>query len=86
MSLPAELPFALDRSALTELALANQRRLLQHWLGRRLGRTLESAQLEALLARLPRVRGPGRLDLAGGWRLCWDASTLALSPHDDSDG
>ena len=52
--------------------------LLQHWLSQHNPQPLSSRQLETLLARLVPRRGPGRLDLAGGWRLCWDRSTLTL--------
>ncbi|MCT0224957.1 tRNA lysidine(34) synthetase TilS [Synechococcus sp. CS-1328] len=68
----------LPRAPLVALSLASQRALLQHWLSQHTQQPLSSRQLETLLARLAPRRGPGRLDLAGGWRLCWDRSTLAL--------
>ncbi|WP_231598155.1 tRNA lysidine(34) synthetase TilS [Synechococcus sp. CBW1002] len=68
----------LQRAPLVALSLASQRALLQHWLSQHNLQPLSSRQLETLLARLAPRRGPGRLDLAGGWRLRWDRSTLAL--------
>jgi tRNA(Ile)-lysidine synthase len=68
----------LARRALTGLQLANQRRVVQRWLHHHWGHTLDANSLERLLARLPPARGPGRQDLAKGWRLCWDGSGLHL--------
>ncbi|MFM7087842.1 MAG: tRNA lysidine(34) synthetase TilS [Cyanobium sp.] len=79
-------PAALDRRALQQLSPATQRLLLQHWLQRVWGRPLESRRLEVLLPRLARGREPGQLDLGGGWRLCWQRTTLALlSPAHPND-
>ena len=44
------------------------------------GGPLAGVVLEDLLARLPPERGSGRMDLAQGWRLCWEPSTLVLIP------
>jgi tRNA(Ile)-lysidine synthase len=71
---------ALARRELTALAPANQARLLQHWLREHTGRPLASEELADLVARLPPERGNGRMDLAKGWRLCWEPSTLVLIP------
>jgi tRNA(Ile)-lysidine synthase len=68
----------LQRYRLMGLAPANQRRLLQTWLRRQGHPDLPSGGLEALLTRLRPGREPGRMDLTGGWRLCWDRSTLSL--------
>ncbi len=74
---------SLARRPLGQLALANRRRLLRHWLGRQAGLALEAGALEDLCRRLEPRRGPGQLDLASGWRLQWDRSTLGL--HDPGD-
>jgi len=74
---------SLARRPLGQLALANRRRLLRHWLGRQAGLALEAGALEDLCRRLEPRRGPGQLDLAGGWRLRWDRSKLGL--HDPGD-
>ncbi|MFM7674586.1 MAG: tRNA lysidine(34) synthetase TilS [Synechococcus sp.] len=78
--LPAleEAPGRLGRRRLMALAPANQRRLLQAWLRRQGRAELPSGALEGLLVRLEPSREPGRMNLPGGWRLCWDRSTLAL--------
>ena len=70
-----ELPLAPLRSLLR----ANQGALLQHWLSRHLGEKLSRRSLEALLDRLATGPGAGTLQLAGGWRLHWERSTLVLS-------
>ncbi len=76
----------LPRRRLVNLAPASQRRLLHHWLRRHLGRDPGSRSLETLLDRLARGRDPGRLDLAGGWQLHWDHSTLWVRPPDPLHG
>ena len=68
----------LARRRIGQLAAANRRQLLEHWLRRQGGPTLGGAALEALSRRLEPGRGPGLLDLAGGWQLLWDRSTLEL--------
>jgi tRNA(Ile)-lysidine synthase len=68
----------LARRRIGQLAAANRRQLLEHWLRRQGGPTLGGAALEALSRRLEPGRGPGLLDLAGGWQLRWDRSTLEL--------
>ncbi|MFY8147972.1 MAG: tRNA lysidine(34) synthetase TilS [Prochlorococcaceae cyanobacterium] len=72
-------PRSLERPRLMALHPANQRRLLQAWLRRHGCGGLSSEALEILLGRLRPGQAPGRMDLAGGWRLCWDRSTLALA-------
>ncbi len=69
---------ALDRLALTRLGLANQGRLLHHWLKRHSGLSLEAACLEALLAQLQPENGPGEQPLGQGWRLAWTRPRLVL--------
>jgi tRNA(Ile)-lysidine synthase len=76
----------LPRRRLHNLAAASQRRLLQHWLRGLLGRDPGSRTLETLVGRLARGSDPGRLDLAGGWQLHWDRSTLWVRPPDEPDG
>lgn len=76
----------LPRRRLASLAPASQRRLLHHWLRRHLGRDPGARGLETLLDRLARGRNPGRLDLAGGWQLHWDHSTLWVRPPDPLHG
>jgi tRNA(Ile)-lysidine synthase len=81
---PAPARAALARRSLTALAPANQARLLQHWVQEHTGRPLASEVLAELVARLPAERGNGRMDLANGWRLYWEPSTLVLitgNPH-----
>ena len=79
--IPVQLgPLQLDRGALLRLSPASQGLLLQHWLRRCRGQELDSRSLAELLPRLGMQRGPGRLDLAGGWQLSWRGTTLALRP------
>ena len=73
----------LLRRDLSRLQRGNQRRLLQLWLAETTGQALEAAVLEGLVDRLEPRRGAGVLALTGGWRLCWDRSTLRLS-HDQA--
>ena len=77
----------LARRALGQLGPANRRRLLQHWLRRHGAQGLEGAALEDLGRRLEPEQGPGQQDLAGGWRLRWQRSTLGLqAPGDPEHG
>lgn len=76
----------LPRRRLASLAPASQRRLLHHWLRRHLGRDPGARTLETLVDRLARAGEPGRLDLAGGWQLHWDHSTLWVRPPDPLHG
>ena len=69
---------ALRRRALVALAPANQRRLLQHWLGRQGLNNLPAQQIDVLLGRLVSGRGPGSSDLREGLRLQWDRQHLWL--------
>ena len=78
----ATAPLQLDRRALVRLSPATQALLLQHWLQRLHGRQLQRRSLESLLPRLASERGPGRLDLAGGWQLVWRGTTLSLRMPD----
>ncbi len=75
-------PGGLQRRRLASLAPASQRRLLQHWLRRHLGRDPGATTLETLVTRLSRGGDPGRMDLAGGWQLHWDRSTLWVRTPD----
>lgn len=79
-------PLQLDRAALLRLSPPSQALLLQHWLRRCRGRELDSRGLASLLPRLALQRGPGRMDLAAGWQLCWRGTTLALRPPRPSAG
>ena len=74
----------LARRALMELAPANRRRLLHHWLESRGGTGLGAELLETLLARLAPQSGPGRMDLAAGLRLQWDRQRLWLTERPPS--
>ena len=76
----------LPRRRLASLARASQRRLLHHWLRGHLGRDPSARSLETLVDRLTRSRDPGRLDLAGGWQLHWDHSTLWIRPPEPFHG
>ena len=69
---------ALRRRALVALAPANQRRLLQHWLGSQGLNNLPAQQIDVLLGRLTSGRGPGSSDLREGLRLQWDRQYLWL--------
>lgn len=69
---------ALRRRALVALAPANQRRLLQHWLGRQGLNNLPAQQIDVLLGRMASGRGPGSSDLREGLRLQWDRQHLWL--------
>ncbi len=70
----------LSRRGLLALQPANQRRVLQAWLRQKHGPTLDSTNLEKLMARLPMERGSGRQDLAHGWHLRWNGCSLTLFP------
>jgi hypothetical protein len=74
---------ALNRRSLAALQPANQRLLMQQWLRLHWGSLLEARSLERLLARLPLDQGPGRHDLAQGWHLRWEGSSLLLFPPTD---
>ena len=69
---------ALRRRDLVALQPANQRQLLQHWLGRQGVSSLPAPQIELLLGRLARGRGPGSTDLREELRLQWDRQHLWL--------
>jgi len=69
---------SLLRRGLMGASLANRRRLLRRWITRATGRGLAAAQLDDLLARLEPERGSGCGDLAAGWRLRWDRTTVRL--------
>ena len=69
---------SLKRQPLVAQPVANQRRLLLHWLRRHTGNPLEAQPLEGLLQRLAKGQPPGAADLAAGWQLRWDRSTLRL--------
>jgi tRNA(Ile)-lysidine synthase len=73
-------PAALDRRRLGQLAEANQRALIQHWLRQQGPGELAATALETLLAALPPEQGPGQMTLAAGWRLGWDRCKLHLIP------
>lgn len=73
-------PLQLDRGALLARSPVVQGLLLQHWLRRCHGQDLASRSLAMLLPRLAMGRGPGRMDLAAGWQLCWRGTTLTLRP------
>lgn len=79
-------PGRLQRRRLASLAPASQRRLLQHWLRRHLGSDPGARNLETLVTRLGQGGDPGRLDLAGGWQLHWDRSTLWVRTPDALHG
>jgi len=80
-------PAALQRRQLGSLVPANRRRLLRRWLERQGAAAPVGDALETLVRRLQPERGPGQQDLAGGWRLRWDRSTLTLErPGDPADG
>ena len=69
---------SLCRRRLAALTPANQRRLVQHWLQCHWGRNLASEPLNLVLEALPPARGQARMDLADGWQLRWEPSTLVL--------
>jgi tRNA(Ile)-lysidine synthase len=69
---------ALQRRALLALQAANQRQLLQHWLGLQGVSPLPAEQLRSLLHRLEPMQGPGSHALAGGLHLHWDRQHLWL--------
>jgi hypothetical protein len=73
-------PAALDRRGLGQLAAANQRALIQHWLRQQGPGELAATALETLLAALRPEQGPGQMTLAAGWRLGWDRCKLHLIP------
>jgi tRNA(Ile)-lysidine synthase len=75
---------ALRRGGLEGLQRINQSQLLQLWLEQQTGRRWPSRLLESALERLPRRRGPGRLDLGDGWRLQWEGPTLWLTRDGDT--
>lgn len=75
---------SLARRSLGRLEPANRRQLLEHWLRHLQMPALDSATLEELGRRLEPERGAGAQDLAGGWRLRWDRSTLCLQRSGDA--
>jgi tRNA(Ile)-lysidine synthase len=70
---------ALQRRALVALEAANQRQLLQHWLGLQRINALPAEQIQSLLRRLDPDRGPGTFALPGGAQLHWNRQHLWLS-------
>jgi tRNA(Ile)-lysidine synthase len=68
----------LQRQELGDLAVANQRQLLHHWLEQSTRLALPARQLEELLRRLQPGHPPGQADLGAGWQLRWDRCTLWL--------
>lgn len=76
----------LQRRRLDNLTAASQRRLLEQWLRECLTRDPGSRTLETLVNRLAGRTDPGRLDLAGGWQLHWDHSTLWVRSPDELHG
>ena len=70
----------LKRQELGDLAVANQRQLLHHWLEQGTRLALPARQLEELLLRLQAGHPPGQADLAAGWQLRWNRCTLWLHP------
>ncbi len=77
----------LDRPALAELSPATVKRLLARWLEIRIGVSPVASSLDTLEYRLRQNQAPGRLDLSGGWSLCWTSTDLVLcaSPHGQPD-
>ena len=75
---PAARAGALRRRELAALQPANQRQLLQHWLGHQGVRSLPAEQIDELLGRMAHGRGPGSSDLRAGIRLQWDRQHLWL--------
>lgn len=71
---------ALQRQLMSSLAIANQRQLLHHWFEQTAGLVISARQLEELLLRLQAGHPPGQSDLAAGWQLHWNRSTLWLHP------
>jgi len=70
----------LDRRRLGQLAAANQRALIQHWLRQQGPGELAATALEILLGSLAPEKGPGQMNLGAGWCLGWDRCTLHLIP------
>jgi tRNA(Ile)-lysidine synthase len=70
----------LDRRGLLALQPANQGRVLQSWLRRHWGKTLQGKDLELLLSRMRAKEHSGRQDLAHGWILRWDGLRVSLQP------
>ncbi|MEB3307301.1 MAG: tRNA lysidine(34) synthetase TilS [Cyanobacteriota bacterium] len=68
----------LRRPELAAQAVANQARLLQHWVSSRRGVGLSARQLESLVQRLTGGAPPGSMDLADGWQLRWDRFKVVL--------
>ena len=75
----------LRRDALARLGRGNRRRILERWLADQAAPALTARLLEELADRLEPRRGPGQLDLAMGWQLRWDRSTLVLLIKASSD-
>ena len=68
----------LARAGLGRIGRGSRRRLLEHWL-RQHGVPAQPARiLEDLASRLAGDRGSGARNLANGWQLRWDQSTLVL--------
>jgi len=79
----------LERGGLGRLSQGNRRLLLERWLSQHGVPAQPAPVLEDLANRLHGQQGSGSRDLAGGWRLGWDRSTLDLqfvSPPDPCHG
>jgi len=80
MPTPEDTSRVLGREGLGRLGLGNRRLLLAHWLALHDVPAQPARVLEDLASRLGSGRGSGGCDLADGWRLRWDRSTVVL--HD----
>jgi tRNA(Ile)-lysidine synthase len=80
---PAGPACALRRRELAALQPANQRQLLQHWLGSLGVSSLPAEQIDELRSRMANGRGPGSTDLRAGVRLQWDRQHLWLQQASD---
>ena len=78
MPTPEDTSRVLRREGLGRLGLGNRRLLLAHWLALHDVPAQPARVLENLASRLGSGRGSGACDLADGWRLRWDRSTVVL--------
>jgi tRNA(Ile)-lysidine synthase len=75
---PADTTRVLGREGLGRLGSGNRRLLLARWLAHHGVPAHPARVLEDLANRLGSGRGSGACDLADGWQLRWDRSTVVL--------
>jgi len=78
---PGSTSRVLEREGLGRLGLGNRRLLLERWLTLHGVPAQPARVLEDLASGITEQRGSGERNLAHGWQLRWDRSTLVLQFH-----